>query len=448
MDHPVSADPSPPTDSLTEATSLSSAAARLEKPTGRSLFVEGLHPAVQYPELYTLFSRFGTVVSCRVLHDAKRGVSRGIGYVNFATPEEAARALTSLTDDDRRAIAASQLAVDAKQPEPVGAEAPKPLVVKFADHDPNFTENDARALAVHFVPVGTDVAAVRNAFAPFGELVDCSVALSTESKQPVPKSAPVAHRHMLSLVARVEFTSAAEATKAAAKLHGSTPFGGATPIYIKPAEADAKLQAREVRKAAPKHTRGGGIGGARKPSGPFPYPDPSRVHGHHPHPGAAGLDWGAQQAALSGMTPPGFAFTVPPGAQLLPFPPGQSAPVLHSPVQHGFLPHHQSPQQAPQQPPTPPQQMVLPAATFAYPSPPHQHHQHHHSSGAQPMPMPMNMQALAPLTVRGHDGTMQTIYVPVGDLPQHHPQPQPQQAPGSPGSSFGTHPAEQPHALP
>ena len=45
------------------------------------------HPCVQ---------EFGTIMSCKVLRDPSTGVSRGVGFVQLSTPEEATKAISEM----------------------------------------------------------------------------------------------------------------------------------------------------------------------------------------------------------------------------------------------------------------------------------------------------------------------------------------------------------------
>ncbi|KAI4328983.1 hypothetical protein L6164_021293 [Bauhinia variegata] len=57
--------------------------------TPRKLYVGNLARTVQPAELKNLSSRFGTVVSVRILHDTKAGKRRIFGFLSF--PSEAKR---------------------------------------------------------------------------------------------------------------------------------------------------------------------------------------------------------------------------------------------------------------------------------------------------------------------------------------------------------------------
>ena len=56
-----------------------------------SLYVGDLHVDVGEKELSEIFSRVGSVTSIRICRDTLSGVSRGYGYVNFASPDDGER---------------------------------------------------------------------------------------------------------------------------------------------------------------------------------------------------------------------------------------------------------------------------------------------------------------------------------------------------------------------
>ena len=63
---------------------------------GSKLYVGGLPYAATVTQLTTLFSVHGTVASARVIADKFTGQSRGFGFVEMSTSEEAQAAITAL----------------------------------------------------------------------------------------------------------------------------------------------------------------------------------------------------------------------------------------------------------------------------------------------------------------------------------------------------------------
>ena len=63
---------------------------------GSKLYVGGLPYAATETQLTALFSGHGTVESARVMADKFTGQSRGFGFVEMSTPEEAQAAIAAL----------------------------------------------------------------------------------------------------------------------------------------------------------------------------------------------------------------------------------------------------------------------------------------------------------------------------------------------------------------
>lgn len=43
-----------------------------------------------------MLQEFGTIMSCKVLRDPNTGISRGVGFVQLSTPEEATKAISEM----------------------------------------------------------------------------------------------------------------------------------------------------------------------------------------------------------------------------------------------------------------------------------------------------------------------------------------------------------------
>jgi len=63
---------------------------------GSKLYVGGLPYSATEPQLNDLFAAHGTVESVRVITDKFTGQSRGFGFVEMSTAEEAKRAIDAL----------------------------------------------------------------------------------------------------------------------------------------------------------------------------------------------------------------------------------------------------------------------------------------------------------------------------------------------------------------
>jgi RNA recognition motif-containing protein len=65
---------------------------------GSKIYVGGLPYSVTEEELSEMFSAHGTVVSARVITDKFTGQSRGFGFVEMSTSEEAASAISAMNN--------------------------------------------------------------------------------------------------------------------------------------------------------------------------------------------------------------------------------------------------------------------------------------------------------------------------------------------------------------
>ena len=77
---------------------------------GSKLYVGGLPYAATETQLTTLLTTHGTVESARVISDRFTGQSRGFGFVEMSTPQEAQAAITALngTQMDGRSLTVNE----------------------------------------------------------------------------------------------------------------------------------------------------------------------------------------------------------------------------------------------------------------------------------------------------------------------------------------------------
>lgn len=61
-----------------------------------NLFVKNLDKSITSSSLQEVFSKYGTVVSCKVAHE--NGISKGFGFVQFDSESSAVAARTALHD--------------------------------------------------------------------------------------------------------------------------------------------------------------------------------------------------------------------------------------------------------------------------------------------------------------------------------------------------------------
>jgi RNA recognition motif-containing protein len=66
----------------------------------RKIYVANLPPQASEPELKALFSKAGSVMSVKIVHDRQTGQPRGIAFVEMSTQWEARRAASMLNRQD------------------------------------------------------------------------------------------------------------------------------------------------------------------------------------------------------------------------------------------------------------------------------------------------------------------------------------------------------------
>jgi len=67
---------------------------------GRKLYVGNLDYAVSNADLEQMFSQHGSVASAQVIEDRTTGQSKGFGFVEMGTDDEAQAAITALNGQD------------------------------------------------------------------------------------------------------------------------------------------------------------------------------------------------------------------------------------------------------------------------------------------------------------------------------------------------------------
>ena len=67
---------------------------------GKKLYVGNLSYSVDSTELQTMFAAHGTVQSAEVISDRETGRSKGFGFVEMSTDEEAQKAIAALNGQD------------------------------------------------------------------------------------------------------------------------------------------------------------------------------------------------------------------------------------------------------------------------------------------------------------------------------------------------------------
>ena len=77
---------------------------------GKKLYVGNLAFSATEASINELFSQYGTVDSCRLITDRDSGRSKGFGFVEMSTDEEAEQAISSLngSEVDGRALTVNE----------------------------------------------------------------------------------------------------------------------------------------------------------------------------------------------------------------------------------------------------------------------------------------------------------------------------------------------------
>lgn len=126
-----------------------------------SLYVGDLEVNVTDSQLYDLFNHLGQVVSVRVCRDATTRLSLGYGYVNYANPQDAARALEVLNFT------------------PLNG---KPIRIMYSHRDPSVRKSGAGNIFIKNLDKAIDHKALHDTFSSFGNILSCKVATDSSGQ--------------------------------------------------------------------------------------------------------------------------------------------------------------------------------------------------------------------------------------------------------------------------
>ncbi|GAB4241741.1 MAG: RNA-binding protein [Acidobacteriota bacterium] len=91
--------------------------------SGRKLFVGGLPYSTSDHQLETLFSDHGTVESARIVTDRMNGRSRGFGFVEMSTSEEAQACISALNGSTYEGRTLTVNEAKPREPRPQGGRS-------------------------------------------------------------------------------------------------------------------------------------------------------------------------------------------------------------------------------------------------------------------------------------------------------------------------------------
>ncbi|KAK4281582.1 hypothetical protein QN277_013055 [Acacia crassicarpa] len=138
---------------MADTTSVATAAA--------SLYVGDLHAEITDVQLVEIFSEFKSLASVRVCRDSSTGRSLCYGYVNFASPQDAIRA------------------IEVKNHSILNGKA---IRIMWSNRDPDATKSGKGNLFVKNLPESIENVGLQDLFQKFGTILSCKVVMSEDGK--------------------------------------------------------------------------------------------------------------------------------------------------------------------------------------------------------------------------------------------------------------------------
>jgi polyadenylate-binding protein len=126
-----------------------------------SLYVGDLDLAITDSQLYDLFNQAGQVVSVRVCRDLGSRRSLGYGYVNYSSPQDAARAMELLNFT------------------PLNN---KPIRIMYSHRDPSIRKSGNGNIFIKNLDKMIDNKALHDTFSSFGNILSCKIATDAQGQ--------------------------------------------------------------------------------------------------------------------------------------------------------------------------------------------------------------------------------------------------------------------------
>lgn len=307
--------------------------------SGCNVFVANLGPEVVDQDLFSAFVEYGEIRSAKVMRDIHEGTTRGFGFVLFADPAAAQRAISNHKTRWN---------------------------VQLASHDAFNVVEKSKKVYCRNIPKDFSSEKLTQFFSQFGTVTNITVKGDSElSPKPFRRSSrptaevgvPGVDAAVLHNVCFVEFTNEDEAAKCVEQTQGTRLLDHLGPLLTKFAEPPEVRDARKMRQNRMRGRGGGAAGGGGIPfvSGtaladtsqiiPVPFQSPSLPLYPTPVSTPATTPQGMVPSSY-GYAPTGLNMGYPSGMGLSAFPIAYQTPPQHqapSPsISHGVHPYTQA----------------------------------------------------------------------------------------------------------